>query len=224
MLLRKILAASQLFSGLDERSLDEIASAASVRKAARQEMIFFEGETAEALFIVGRGKVKIFKVSPDGKEQILMIAGPEDSFAEAALFAGNKYPASAQALEESEIAVISRERFVKLLGEDPDLAVNLIARLSALLRKLATLVEELSLTDVTTRVAHHLLTQIGLNSQANSKITLSEKKTVLASMIGTIPETLSRSLAKLVREKVIAVDGPNVQILDMQKLKELAGE
>ncbi len=222
--MRRILAASQLFSGLDERSLDQIAGAATLRKVARQEMIFMEGDTAEALFIVGKGKVKIFKISPEGKEQILMIASPGDSFAEAALFGGNKYPASAQALEESDIAMISREQFVKVLGEDPDLAVNLIARLSALLRKLAALVEELSLADVTTRLAHHLLSRTGSADSPNLKITLTEKKTVLASMIGTIPETLSRSLAKLQREKVIEVDGPQVLVLDIKRLRELAGE
>jgi CRP-like cAMP-binding protein len=222
--MQRILSESQLFSGLDERSLDKVSEAAVLRKAVKQEMIFFEGETAEAIFIVGKGKVKIFKMSQDGKEQILMIAGPGDTFAEAALFGGNKYPASAQALEDSEVAMISRERFVALLGENPDLAVNLIARLSGLLRKLASLVEKLSLTDVTARLAHHLLDQIGEAANPQPTITLTEKKTVLASILGTVPETLSRSLARLTREQVISVDGPSVKILDMKKLRELAGE
>ncbi len=219
-----ILASSQLFSQLDERALGEVASATTLRTVERNELIFFEGDRADAFYIVGKGKVKVYKMSPDGKEQILMIASKGDSFAEAALFSGGKFPASAQALEESELAVINRERFVALLAKDPDLAANLIARLSTLLRKLTALVEELSLTDVTTRLAHHLVTLIKPSDGPNPRITLSEKKAVMASMLGTIPETFSRSLARLMREKVISVEGPIVQVLDLKKLTELAGE
>ncbi|MEW6051906.1 MAG: Crp/Fnr family transcriptional regulator [Candidatus Zixiibacteriota bacterium] len=247
--MQHFLSRSQLFSQLDPKALAEVADAAAVRETSRQEMIFFEGEIAHAFYVVGKGKVKIFKMSPDGKEQILMIAGPGDSFAEAALFAGGKYPASAQALEDSTLAVIARDKFVALLGRNPDIAVNLIARLSGLLRKMTALVEELSLTDVTTRLAHYL---IGLVSQTPPQavgypsgarlpegrraersrsvpdagtvtITLSEKKAVMASQLGTIPETLSRSFARLTREKVIAIDGPKIEILDLVRLKELAG-
>lgn len=258
--MKTILAHSQLFSQLDTRASAEVAAAASLREAARGEMIFFEGETAHAFYVVGSGKVKVFKMSPDGKEQILMIAGPGDSFAEAAMFSGGKYPASAQALEDCQLAVINREKFVTLLGRNPDIAVNLIARLSVLLRKMTQLVEELSLTDVTTRLAHYLVLLVEQNppqpldklgpaavghpthkhpspnppqavgyptrpSQQANRVTivLAEKKGVMASQLGTIPETLSRSFAKLTREKVIAIDGPTVDILDLARLKELAG-
>lgn len=219
-----MLSKSQLFSHLDKQSLDEVALAASVRTAAKQEMIFHEGDIAQAFYIVASGKVKIFKLSPDGKEQILMIASAGNSFAEAALFSSGRYPASAQALEDSELIVISREKFVRLLGKNPDLAVNLIARLSELLRKMTSLVEELSLTDVTTRLAHRLLSMVDNTAQGNHAIiTLAEKKTVLASQLGTIPETLSRSFARLSKEKVIAIDGARIEILDLKKLNEIAG-
>ncbi len=258
--MKSILARSQLFSQLDAKAAGEVAAAATLREAARGEMIFFEGEVAHAFYVVGSGKVKVFKMSPEGKEQILMIAGPGESFAEAAMFASGKYPASAQALEDCELAVINREKFVALLGKNPDIAMNLIARLSVLLRKMTALVEELSLTDVTTRLAHYLVNLAQQNPpQALDKlgpsavghptrptrpsdppqavgyptrplqpanrvtIVLAEKKAVMASQLGTIPETLSRSFAKLTREKVIAIDGPTVEILDLARLKELAG-
>ena len=223
--MQAMLSKSPLFSHLDKRSLDDIASAASVRDASRGELIFHEGDIAQAFFIVASGKVKIFKLSADGKEQILMIASPGGSFAEAALFAGGKYPASAQALEDSRLLVISREKFVHLLGKNPDLAVNLIARLSQLLRQMTSLVEELSLTDVTTRLAHRILSMLPDNdTRPRPIVELAEKKTVLASQLGTIPETLSRSFARLSREKVIAIDGPRIEILDLRKLRDLAGE
>ncbi|MCP4686214.1 MAG: Crp/Fnr family transcriptional regulator [bacterium] len=216
--MRQILKISELFSQLDDSALDEIASAAVTRKANRGEMLFSEGDPAHSFFIVGSGKVKVFKLSPEGKEQILMIAQTGDSVAEAALFAGGAFPASAQTMENSELLAINREKFVGLLGRNPDLAVNLIARLSGLLRQMTRLVEGLSLTDVTTRLAHYLSSQRESTGQQLVKITLSEKKTTLASQLGTIPETLSRSLAKLVREGVIAVDGPRITILNVAAL------
>jgi CRP/FNR family transcriptional regulator len=218
------VASSQLFSQLDNRSLDDVAASASIRTASRDELLFNEGDPARAFYLVGTGRVKVFKLSADGKEQILMIAGPGDSFAEAALFSEGSYPASSQALEDTELVVIGRDRFVALLGRNPELAVNLIARLSVLLRKMTKLVEELSLTDVTTRLAHYLIG--ALDEQSKSKpavITLVEKKTVLASQLGTIPETLSRSLARLIRDQIISVDGPRIEVLDRARLRQLAG-
>jgi CRP/FNR family transcriptional regulator len=159
-------------------------------------------------------------LSAEGKEQILMIANPGDSFAEAALFAGGKYPASAQALEDSEILVIHRDRFLNLLGRNPDLALSLIARLSELLRKLTTLVEGLSLSDVTTRLAHHLVDL--MDQRGSQTLMLTEKKSTLASQLGTIPETLSRSLARLTKEKLIAVEGSRIDILEPDRLRQLA--
>ncbi|PWB69945.1 Crp/Fnr family transcriptional regulator [candidate division GN15 bacterium] len=223
--MQTVLSKSQLFSHLDKRSLEEIGSAATMRAVSKSEVIFHEGDIAQAFFIVASGKVKIFKLSADGKEQILMIASAGQSFAEAALFSGGRYPASAQALEDSELLVINRDGFVRVLGRNPDLAVNLIARLSELLRKMTSLVEELSLTDVTTRLAHRILSMIDdHDSRPRPIVSLAEKKTVLASQLGTIPETLSRSFARLSREKIIAIEGSRIEILDLKKLRELAGE
>jgi CRP/FNR family transcriptional regulator, dissimilatory nitrate respiration regulator len=214
-----------LFSELPDKLIEQIASAASVKEVAREELLFSDGELAHSFYVVGAGRVKVFKLSPDGKEQILMIANPGDSFAEAAMFAGGRFPASAQALVDSHLIVISREKFVALVKSAPELSLTLIARLSQLLRKLTRLVEELSLTDVTTRLAHHLCGFVDPKSgKIQRQITLSEKKTTLASQLGTIPETLSRSLAKLTKEGVIKVDGKTIEILDPDRLQQFAGE
>lgn len=213
-----------LFAELPDKLLDQIASAASLVSAPKDELLFSDGELAHSFFVVGTGRVKVFKLSEGGKEQILMIANPGDSFAEAAMFAGGKFPASAQALVDSELIAINREKFVALVKVSPELSLTLIARLSQLLRKLTGLVEELSLSDVTTRLAHHLCGMVDLKTgKVLRKITLSEKKTTLASQLGTIPETLSRSLAKLTKEGVIKVDGRTIEILDPARLAEIAG-
>lgn len=221
--MRQYLKQSQLFAQLDDKSLDEVAAAASLKNVAKNELIFYQGDIAHAFFVVASGKVKVFKMSPDGKEQILLIANAGDSFAEAALFSGGRFPASAQALEDSELIVISRERFVALIEKNPDIAVNLIARLAGLLRKMTSLVEELSLTDVTTRLAHYLADQVELSKSGPVTIQLEEKKGVLAAQLGTIPETLSRSFARLVKEKLIVMDGAEIRILDIDRMRELAG-
>jgi CRP/FNR family transcriptional regulator len=217
------LKLTPLFSRLDEKSLTEINSAALARRAAAGEMIFHEGEPARSFCIVGHGKVKIFKLSPEGKEQILMIAKEGDSFAEAAMFAGGDYPASAQALEPTELVVIDRSKFTGLLNRNPELALALIGRLSELLRKMTVLVESLSLSDVNTRLARYILTYGDPESGAMpGQIILREKKTVLAALLGTIPETLSRAFAKLVKDGLIEVKGPNINILDSERLRRLA--
>ena len=222
--MQSILKMSQLFGELDQRSLHEVAAAASLKHLRAGEVVFHEGDGASALYIVGSGKVKIFKLSAEGKEQILMIAGPGDTFAEAALFGDACYPASAQALEGSEVAVVHRDRFLGVLERHPALALNLIGRLSELLRKLARLVGDLSLTDVTTRLAQALLERVPPDAAAGTTVALSERKAVLASQIGTIPETLSRSLARLSREKIIKVERAKITILDVVRLRRLAGE
>jgi CRP/FNR family transcriptional regulator len=213
-----------LFAELPDKLLDQIASAASLVSAPKDDLLFSDGELAHSFFVVGTGRVKVFKLSEGGKEQILMIANPGDSFAEAAMFAGGRFPASAQALVESELIAISREKFVALVKASPELSLTLIARLSQLLRKLTGLVEELSLSDVTTRLAHHLCGMTDSKTgKVLRKITLFEKKTTLASQLGTIPETLSRSLARLTKEGLIKVDGRTIEILDPARLAEIAG-
>ena len=224
LIMQSILKMSQLFGGLDSRSLQEITAAASLKRLKAGEPIFHEGDSAAAFYIVGSGKVKIFKLSAEGKEQILMIAGPGDTFAEAALFGEGCYPASAETLETSDLVVIHRDRFLGVLERHPHLALNLIGRLSELLRKLTRLAGDLSLSDVTTRLARALLERVPPDAPGGSTFALSERKIVLASQIGTIPETLSRSLARLSRDKIIKVERAKITVLDLTRLRELAGE
>ncbi len=223
----RYLKKSKLFSGFDDESLEGMLTAVSMKSVTKGEIIFYEKDPAPAFFIVGTGKVKIFKISPEGKEQILMIASEGDSFAEAALFGGGKYPATSQAMTDGKLLVIHRDRFISIIERDPAIALNLIARLSHLLHKLNKLVEELSLSDINTRLAHYFINIVeekNLSENDPILITLSEKKTVLASQLGTIPETLSRSFKKLSKEKVIAVNGADVTVVDLDKLYKFAGE
>lgn len=221
--MRDVLKSSQLFAELDAAAVDAVAAITTRKQTNAGEVIFTEGAPAQTFYIVASGKVKIYKLSPDGKEQILLLAQPGDTFAEAAMFAGGEYPASAEALEPSELLAINRDRFVALLARNPELALNLIARLSGLLRHMTRLVEGLSLSDVTTRLARYLCALCSETGHGEQQaIHLEEKKTVLAAQLGTIPETLSRSFAKLAKDGLIHVDGARITILDPRRLQELA--
>lgn len=223
--IKEQLRGSRLFAGFDEELLEEIATAVSLKRVTKGEMIFYEKDPAFAFFIVYEGKVKVFKLSPEGKEQILLIANPGESFAEAALFGSGHFPASSQALADSSLIVVHQDKFVQLVDKKPVIALKLVVRMAELLHKLNRLVEELSLTDITTRLAHYLTDEVEKSSYEKPlTVTLAEKKTVLASQLGTIPETLSRSFAKLTKDNVIKVDGSVIEILDLDRLYEIAGE
>jgi CRP-like cAMP-binding protein len=217
------LSESVLFAGLDEAALALIEKSAQTRKTSKGEFIFFQNDPADRFYLVLSGKVRVFKTSPDGKEQILLMPGPGQSFGEAALFAEGVYPANAVAAEDSELMTISREAFMNLVKTHPTLAVNMIGRLSMLLHHLTHLVEQLSLEDVGTRLAGYILSLLPDDHRAGAvTITLTEKKMVLASLLGTIPETLSRAFARLTASGAIAVDGQEVTILDRKLLADIA--
>jgi len=218
----KRLSESVLFYGLDDEDIDLVVQTSRLVKADKGTFLFFQGDEADRLYVVLSGKVKIFKSSPDGKEQILLMAGPGDSFGEAALFAKRIYPASAEVTESAELAYFTHSRFMSLINEHPAVAVNMIARLSMLLHHLTRLVERLSLEDVVTRLAEYILDLAPDAEKTESRVTLDEKKMVLASILGTIPETLSRAFAKLIKLKIIAIDGQTITVLDRDRLADIA--
>jgi CRP/FNR family transcriptional regulator, dissimilatory nitrate respiration regulator len=221
MEISKSLAAIPLFRGLTAEQYDDLAMIATVQEFARGQTIFFEGDEGVGFFVVYSGRVKIYKISPDGKEQILHVFGPGEPFAEVAVFAGSSYPAHAQALEKSTCFFFPRASFVSLLAGNTSLAMNMLASLSLRLKHFARMIEDLSLKEVPGRLAAHLLF---LSSQQDGarELRLRMPKSQLASLLGTIPETLSRILAKMQKQGVISTNGAVITILDREKLEELA--
>jgi CRP/FNR family transcriptional regulator, dissimilatory nitrate respiration regulator len=213
---------SALFSGLTEKELTVIRNAGQRRSLEADSFLFMEGDPADQFFLVLTGKVKILKTAADGKEQILLLAGPGESFGEAALFAERRFPASAQAVVDSTVISFSRDSFLELIRKHPILALNMIAGLSMRLHHLTHLVQQLSLEDISTRLAGYLLDQLSAAEPSAQAVHLPEKKMTLASLLGTIPETLSRAFARLTRLGVIAVEGDRVVIRDRRKLADLA--
>jgi CRP/FNR family transcriptional regulator len=219
--LRKFLSSIFLFSSFSEKELNLLESSASWKKVSKGEQIFSEGLDASAFFIVVSGKVKIFKVSPDGKEHILHIHCPGDLVAEAAIFDSMVYPASCIALEDTTLVRIPREGFFNLLKKYPELAIKMMSSYSKRLRQFVSKIEELSLKDIKSRLAGYLLENSSIeNGKTVCRLTYSKKE--LSSLLGTIPETLSRSFAFLKQQRLIVEKNNLIIITDPEKLRLLS--
>jgi len=140
-----IIRRSMLFAGLSDEDITKIASIANSRAFKRGQIIFSEGEAASAFYLVVYGRVKVFKVSPEGKEQVLHIIEVAEPFGEVPVFSGDHFPANASALEDCQTIVFPRSAFLELLKQEPSLAMNMLGLLSKRLLRFTRLVEELSL-------------------------------------------------------------------------------
>jgi CRP-like cAMP-binding protein len=216
--IKKFLSDTFLFNSFAEKELNLLESSASLKKVQKGEKIFSESHDASAFFIIVSGKVKIYKVSTDGKEHTLHIHSPGDLVAEAAIFNSMVYPASCIALEDSILVRISRKGFLDMIKKHPELALKMMSGYSKRLRQFVAKIEELSLKDMKSRLANYLLE----NSKVEKGITVCQlkySKKELSSLLGTIPETLSRSFAFL-KQKGLIVERDNVIIIpDPDKLK-----
>ena len=216
------LARISLFSGLLQAQYDALSRIGMKRSYRKGERIFSECDEGTGFYVVFAGRVKIFKISAEGKEQILHFCGPGDSFGEVSVFTGQGFPADAVATLPSTVLFFPRAAFVGLIRKDPTLALNMMAQLSKRLRQFAGLIEDLSLKEVPGRLAKYLLYLSGRDGKGT--VNLDVSKGQLAALLGTIPETLSRILTKLNRQDLIRSRGAQIRILDRQGLEEIALE
>ncbi len=216
-----LIAESIFFKGLPDDHILALLAIAREKEYAKNEMIFFEGDQGTGFFINTEGMVKIFKSSPDGKEQILHIFGPGEPFGEVPVFSGKTYPANAEAITCCKSLLFPRQAIVELITANPTIALNMLAVLSLRLRQFTVQVENLSLKEVPGRLAAHLL-MLYFEQHRKNTIVLNISKTQLASLLGTIPETLSRILNRMAGQGLLAVQGSRIEILDMAGLELLA--
>jgi CRP/FNR family transcriptional regulator len=216
-----IISDAHLFKGLPENQLREIEGITVGRRFKKGEAIFSEGDDGDGFFLVATGQVKIFKSSPKGKEQILHILGPGEPFGEVPVFSGQQFPASAEAIAESCLIFFPRSAFIALIAANPSLALNMLAVLSVRLRQFTVQIENLSLKEVPGRLATYLVYLAG-EQKRDDFVTLNISKGQLASLLGTIPETLSRIFARMNSQGLIEVKDRNIRILNRRGLEELA--
>ena len=216
-----IISAIPLFNGLPEDQLSAIRQIAVEKQFNKGQTIFSEGDETKGFFVVVDGRVKIYKVSSEGKEQILHIFEPGQSFGEVTVFTGQQLPANAQTLSKTRILLFPRSAFVDLITANPSLALNLLAIMSKKLRQFAAQIENLSLKEIPARLASYLI-YLAEEQGTEDAVKLNVSKGQLASLLGTIPETLSRIFAKLSVQNLIRVEGPRISLLDRQGLEDLA--
>lgn len=220
-----VLRHCPLFAGLKTEELVKIRAIAIPRQHGKKQILFTDGEEAKGFYVVLSGKVKIFKISPEGKEQILHIVTAPDAFAEAALFLEGTYPAFAETLSDCRLLFFPKRDFIRLIEKNPQLSVNMIVTLSQYLKRFAVLIEELSLKEVSSRIAKHLL-DLALKSSKEGKsaheVVLDLSKTQLALKLGTVSETLSRTLGKMKAKGMIDVRKNRILILNRDALEGLA--
>jgi len=222
----RVLRTTPLFAGLTEAEMHALASRVIRKSLKRGEQLFAEGDPCAGLFLVASGKVRIFKLSASGREQVLAIEGAGSSLAELPVFDGGNYPAAASAWEDSEILFISRKDFQNFCREHPDVALKVIAVVSSRLRRLVGIIEELSFTTVRQRLISLLLQLAeseGTRSKEGIQLELKKSHQDFAAELGTVRELISRNLSRLQAEGFLEVEGRRLVVKDIAGLKrELA--
>jgi CRP/FNR family transcriptional regulator len=211
---RELLRGTPYFARLDDAALDEVVSVAIARRYGPGERIFTEnrGEGAASLHIVESGSVRVFKISSEGREQVLRLMSPGDAFSDVPAFDGGPYPASADAQEPSTVLAIPRQALLDLMEAYPAIAIGALHNVAERLRHMTTLVEDLSLRRVMSRIARLLL-----EDERAARLTQSQ----IASMVGTAREMVNRSLHTMEDRGVIAIKGSSIEIVDAGQLAEI---
>ena len=205
------------FSGVGLADLESIKKLVFERSADRAETVLFEGDPASNLYFVASGAVRVFKTSAEGKEQILSIVRPEESFNDVPLFDGGPNPASARAMGPVLLYGIKRNDVEAILRDHPQVALNVTKVLAKRVRQLVSLVEDLSFRHVISRVAKILFEQISGETGRAPRLTQQE----MAAMAGTAREVVGRSLKALEEQGAIRLDRHRIVITDKEALQKI---
>ncbi|MGJ7044754.1 Crp/Fnr family transcriptional regulator [Thermoanaerobacterium thermosulfurigenes] len=213
------------FNVLSEKSLFEISKIALVKEYKKNTVIFYEGDEGDAIYFVKKGKVKISKISQQGKEHIIRIMEDGDIFAESLLFIGGKYPATAEAIEDSKIIVLKNKDIENLILNNNEVALGIIKLMAKRLQNVAVIIENLALKDSLGRTVSILLTfarEKGIQGKDGIAIELNLNRQDLANMVGTSRENMTRILSQLDKEGVIKLERHAIVIKDVNALKNLS--
>jgi CRP-like cAMP-binding protein len=216
-----VLLKSQLFGGLPEEHIEEIQKISVDKYFNKGEIIFFDGDEGIGFYLVVEGSVNVYKLSLEGKEQILHIVKEGETIGAVPVFSGKSFPANARAISKSHLLFFPREKFIHLIINKPSLTMNILALLSMRLREFTIQVENLSLKEIPGRLAAYLL-YLSQEQGGKDLIKLNLSKVQLANLLGTGPESLSRALGNMKRRKLVEEEGANIRLINSGALKKLA--
>ena len=218
------LGKTALLSSLSPAEMQTLALRTVRKLFSAGELLFSEGEPCNGLHIIARGKVRIFKTSVNGREQVLAVNVPGESVAELPVFDGGPFPASGSAVEETEIAFISRRDFQAYCLEHPEVALKVLKVVGARLRRLVGIIEELSFTTIRQRLISaviKLAQSEGKKTEHGIAFQLPVSHQELANQLGTVRELISRNLMRLQAEGLLDVDARQIVVKDMKGLSAL---
>lgn len=211
------------FSELNTAELKEFIKASKLLNFKKGDIIFLEGEPYRGFYIVIKGAVRVYKSNPEGKELTLHIIEPFDSFAEIPLFISealgksNFYPANAQAIENSVLIFVPKDEFLKIIDKNPKISLKMLHGFAKKLMSLNQQIENLTLKGVAERLAEYIYNEYKNRGTNEFKLNLS--RVILATYLGTIPETISRALRKLQDCGLIQIYGKKIVINNPDELK-----
>ena len=217
------LRRAYLFADLPDEHLRALINQMQEIRMKAGDGLFRHGQPAERFFFLREGLIKLFRLSPEGDEKVIEIVRPGETFAEAVMFMGNqgRYPVSAEAVSDARLYAFDQKAFLKLLRESSDACFGLLASMSRRLHMLVNQIESLTLQTATYRFVAYLLEEIAPDVKAAPELELKTPKAVIAARLAIQPETLSRILAKLRQQGLIAVHGNNIAVRDVQALRNL---
>jgi CRP-like cAMP-binding protein len=229
MTLDKIAALrrTRLFEELDENTLRVLAERAFERRFQKDEVLFVAGEEARGLYVIVEGAVRAFRVSLDGREQVIHVERAGATIAEVPVFDDGTYPSTAAAEEDTTVLFIDKRDVQHLCLEHPKITLAALKVLAGRLRRCAELVEALSLREVGQRLARFLLAEArrsGTPSETGITINLSQTNQQIAARIGSVREVVSRAFTRLQHDGLIIVEGRRAIIPDEAALEKFAGQ
>lgn len=215
------------FAVLPPEELKALASHCVVRRVAKEEILVAEGDPCEGLFVVQSGAVKLFKMAENGREQVLVIERAGSTVAELPLFDGGNFPASAAAIEDATLLYLPKREFLDLCRHNSAVAFAVIRTLAWRFRYMTSLVEELSLKEVSHRLARFLrdrAMKLGVRTKRGIEFPLEETNQEIGAEIGTVRDLVSRNLRRFVDRGILRLERRKVIVLDMAELEaQIAG-
>jgi CRP/FNR family transcriptional regulator len=198
----------------------ELIEASALRRLPAGSTLFLEGDEAAGIFLITDGRIKVVRSSNDGREQVLHEEGPGTTLAEVPVFAGGGYVGSAICVESCVVLFVAKEPLLRVVSRNPSSAIEVMRVLASRIRKLALVVEDLSLRDVTARTAAYLVRE--MDRLQSMDFDLPPTREQLAAHIGTVREQASRALSHLRSLGLIELDGRRVRILSPDRIRAVA--
>jgi len=224
VMVTQTLRRSRMFADLPAEQLQPIVSNSQLVKVAKNSFLFHEGQRAEGLYIVHRGAINVHRTTAEGKEQVIRVFYPGESFAEVVMVGEGTYPASAVASQDSQVILIPRAFFRQQVSRDPELALRILVSMSLHLKFLVETVEDLKLRHAQSRLIQWIIRQaesVEPGPTPGLTIVLPTSKRLLASQLGITSETFSRVLAILRDRDCIRVKGKTIEILSIATMRKL---